>query len=61
MPIMPTASLPTVPDERDVIRAPRQLGFAAMSILGTRAGADVEDPMRPALLRPPPERRTRGT
>lgn len=45
----PTTSLPAVPDEWDVIRVPRQLGLAAMSILGTRAGAVVEDPMPGAL------------
>ncbi|WP_370665390.1 hypothetical protein [Streptomyces sp. IBSBF 2507] len=45
----PTTSLPAVPDEWDVIRVPRQLGLAAMSILGARAGAVVEDPMPGAL------------
>ncbi|GHI91760.1 hypothetical protein [Streptomyces olivaceus] len=46
---MSTTSLPAPPDERDVIRVPRQLGLAAMSILGTRAGAVVEDPAASAL------------
>ncbi|MFJ8146060.1 hypothetical protein ACIQ6R_13405 [Streptomyces sp. NPDC096048] len=36
-------------DEWDVIRVPRQLGLAAMSILGARAGAVVEDPQPGAL------------
>jgi hypothetical protein len=45
----PTTALPAVPDEWDVIRVPRQLGLAAMSILGTRAGAVVEDPVQGAL------------
>ncbi|PZT70213.1 hypothetical protein DN402_31865 [Streptomyces sp. SW4] len=36
--------------EWDVIRAPRQLGLAAMSILGTRAGAVVEDPQRASVF-----------
>lgn len=35
--------------EWDVIRVPRQLGLAAMAILGTRAGAVVEDPMPAAI------------
>ncbi|MFC8002902.1 hypothetical protein ACFUCH_03540 [Streptomyces olivaceus] len=46
---MPTTSLPAVPAERDIIRVPRQLGLAAMSILGTRAGAVVEDPVAGVL------------
>lgn len=46
---MPTTPLPAIPDEWDVIRVPRQLGLAAMSILGARAGAVVEDPMPSAL------------
>jgi hypothetical protein len=33
-------------DDWDAVRVPRQLGLAAMSILGTRAGAVVEDPMQ---------------
>ncbi|MFE6634639.1 hypothetical protein ACFVFT_15120 [Streptomyces tendae] len=47
---MPTTSLPAIPDEWDVIRVPRQLGLATMSILGSRAGAVVEDPMAGALF-----------
>ncbi|CAL9313735.1 hypothetical protein [Streptomyces sp. SudanB91_2054] len=45
-----TTPLPAVPDEWDVIRVPRQLGLAAMSILGARAGAVVEDPVAGALF-----------
>lgn len=47
---MPTTSLPAIPDKWDVIRVPRQLGLAAMSILGARAGAVVEDPTAGALF-----------
>lgn len=35
--------------EWDVVRVPRQLGLAAVTILGTRAGAVVEDPARTAV------------
>ncbi|MET9252819.1 hypothetical protein [Streptomyces sp. NPDC003717] len=43
----PTSTpLPAGPraDQRDAVRVPRQLGLAALSILGARAGAVVEDP-----------------
>lgn len=42
---MTTTSLPDSLS-MDAIRMPRQVGDAAMSILGTRAGAVVEDPER---------------
>lgn len=46
---MPTTT--PLPDSlsMDAIRVPRQLGLAAMGILGTRAGAVVEDPGRASL------------
>jgi hypothetical protein len=46
---MPTTT--PLPDSlsMDAIRVPRQLGLAAMSILSTRAGAVVEDPVRASL------------
>ncbi|MGW5509863.1 hypothetical protein ACWEV9_19125 [Streptomyces albogriseolus] len=46
---MPTTPLPAVPDEWDAVRVPRQLGLAALAILGTRAGAVVEDPLHSAV------------
>ncbi|WP_432135886.1 hypothetical protein [Streptomyces sp. bgisy154] len=46
----PLSATPTVAvDDWDVIRVPRQLGLAAMAILGARAGAVVEDPLPGAL------------
>ncbi|CAM5554960.1 MULTISPECIES: hypothetical protein [Streptomyces] len=35
--------------EWDAVRVPRQLGLSAREILGTRAGAVVEDPTRGAI------------
>lgn len=35
-------------DDWDAIRVPRSVGLAAMAILGTRAGAVVEDPLAAA-------------
>ncbi|MFH9398962.1 hypothetical protein ACH4JS_04150 [Streptomyces sp. NPDC017638] len=59
-------AVPTVTAEWDVVRAP-QLGFAAMAILRTRAGAVVEDPAAFAHALPdgeavtlPPTRCTEG-
>ncbi|MEU2062918.1 hypothetical protein [Streptomyces sp. NPDC013455] len=45
MPAAPTVDAP----EWDAVRVPRQLGLAAMSILGARAGAVIEDPAQTAV------------
>ncbi|KUN27940.1 hypothetical protein AQJ11_15180 [Streptomyces corchorusii] len=47
--------------EWDAVRVPRQLGLSPMEILGTRAGAVIEDPTRGgALLLHPGGRRRQG-
>ncbi|MFF5547525.1 hypothetical protein [Streptomyces olivaceoviridis] len=35
--------------EWDAVRVPRQLGLSPMEVLGTRAGAVIEDPTRGAI------------
>ncbi|MEU9556084.1 hypothetical protein [Streptomyces fumanus] len=45
---MPTTPLPDTLT-MDTIRVPRQLGLPAVRILGTRASAVVEDPVRASL------------
>ncbi|MBT2415815.1 hypothetical protein J7I94_35725 [Streptomyces sp. ISL-12] len=45
-----TGSARTVAGQWDAVRVPRQLGLAALGILGARAGAVVDDPSRASLI-----------